>query len=126
MAAGPTAKSENGTKKGVPPPAMKKSDMKLLLGKSKTAPVNCAIGVSADARFGLIIMHKTRKPKALQSDLVKTVPGAKSIRWGTVSIDADVDPKLVRLQLNKPIANVSRRLIRALKVAGFTKVEISS
>ena len=74
---------------------MEKGEMKLLLNKSKKAPVNCAVAVSSDGRFGLLLMHVTRKPKALVQDLVKSVPGAKNARWGTAAVDFKSDPKLV-------------------------------
>jgi hypothetical protein len=74
--------------------------------------------------LGLLLMHVTRKPKALVKDLLATAPGAKYTRWGTAGVDADVDPNLVKFQLNKPLSNIDRRLIKTLKGTGFSKVEI--
>jgi hypothetical protein len=104
---------------------MDKGAMKIVLGKSKRDPVNCAVGLSKDGRLGLLLMHVTRKPKALAADLLKSVPGAKGIRWGTAAVDTETDPKLVTFQLNKPLAGLDRKLRKTVKVAGYTGVEIA-
>jgi hypothetical protein len=104
---------------------MDKGTMKMVLAKAKRAPVNCAAGLSQDGRFGLLLMHITRKPKALVADLIKAIPGARNIRWGTAAVDVETDPKVVMFQLNKPLAGLDRKLRKTLKVAGYTKAKIA-
>jgi hypothetical protein len=106
-------------------PCMDKGAMKMVLGKAKRKSVNCATGVSKDGRFGLLLMHISRKPKVLMADMAKTIPGVRNVRWGTAAIDAEADPKLVIFRLNKPLAGLDRKLQKTLKVAGYAKVEIA-
>jgi len=105
---------------------MDKGSMKMVLAKAKRTPVNCATGLSKDGRFGLLLMHITRKPKALVADLIEAIPGARNIRFGTAAVDVKTDPKLVLLQLNKSLSGLDRKLRKTLKVAGYTKVEIAN
>ena len=113
----PPAKAKTGMDKG---------SMKMVLAKAKRTPVNCATGLSKDGRFGLLLMHITRKPKALVADLIEAIPGARNIRFGTAAVDVKTDPKLVLLQLNKSLSGLDRKLRKTLKVAGYTKVEIAN
>lgn len=107
-----------------PNTGMEKAEMKALLTKAKTEPVNCAIGAAAEGGLAMLIMHKIKQPKALEKDLLRLDPGAKNTRWGTVGIDPDIDPKLVRFMLNKPVSGMARRLAKTLKGTGFSKVEL--
>ena len=111
--------------KAGPGTGMDKGTMKMVLAKTKRAPVNCAAGLSQDGRFGLLLMHITKRPKALVADLIKAIPGARNIRWGTAAVDVETDPKLVMFQLNKPLAGLDRKLRKTLKVAGHTKAKIA-
>ena len=103
---------------------MDKAEMKKLLVKSKQEPVNCAIGVGADAGFGLLLLHRIKQPRALMQELEKTFPDAKNPRYGTAMVDTDEDPKLVKFYLNKPVSGMARRLIKTLKGTGFSKARI--
>ena len=114
----PDAESDPGT-------GMETGDMKLMLAKSKRAPINCAVGTSKDAKSGLLLMHPTKKPKALLQDLKKAVPGMKNPRWGTATVDMEANPKLVSFALNKALSNLDRKLIKTLKGTGFSKVAIA-
>lgn len=119
---GPPAKRAKNEKTGSGT-GMDKGAMKMVLAKAKRAPVNCATGLSKDGRFGLLLMHISRKPKALVADLID---GARDIRWGTAAVDVKTDPKLVMFQPNKSLAGLDRKLRKTLKVAGYTKAELAN
>lgn len=103
---------------------MEKGAMKLILGKAKKGPLNCAVGLSSDGRLGLLLMHKSRKPRALLNDLRGQVSGAKSLRWGAVTVKEVDDSKFVQFRLNKALSKIDRRLRTTLKGTGFSKVEV--
>ena len=103
---------------------MPKAEMKKLLMRSKSEPVNCAIGVGENAALGLLKLHRTKTGKACESALKAEFPDAKNLRWGTAFVDADEDAKLVKITLNRPVAGMAKRLIKTLKGTGFNKVVI--
>ena len=101
---------------------MDKGAMKILLGKSKTEPVNCAVGQSG--KIAVMLLHKIKQPKALSKDLEKQFDDLKNGRWGTASVDMEEDPKLVILTLNRAAPGIAAKLRKTLKGTGFSKVEI--
>ena len=101
---------------------MQKADMKKLLMRSKSEPVNCAIGLGDNAGLGLLMMHRTKTGKACESMLKAEFPDAKNLRWGTAFVDVDDNPNLVKITLNRPVAGMAKRLTKTLKGTGFTKV----
>jgi hypothetical protein len=103
---------------------MEKQDMKRLLMKSKTEPVNCAFAQGTDPTMALFMLDKVKQPKAVEKELTKEFPDAKNTRWGTAFVDMDDDPKQVKLTVNKPISGAARKLVKTLKGTGFTKVVI--
>ncbi len=107
-----------------PQTGMEKPDMHKLLTQSKEKPVHCAIGVGKDQSFGLLLMDKMKAPKALEKNLIDSIPDAKNTQFGTAQVDFKDDPKLVKFYLNKPISSMARRLVKTLKGTGFTKVQI--
>ncbi len=103
---------------------MEKAEMKKLLMRSKSEPVNCAIGLGENAALGLLMMHRTKTGKACESLLKTEFPDAKNLRWGTAFVDADDNPKLVKITLNRAVAGMAKRLTKTLKGTGFNKVLI--
>jgi len=103
---------------------MEKPDMKRLLMKSKEEPVNCAFGQGDDNTMALLMLDKVKQPKAVEKELTKEFPNAKNTRWGTAAVDTEVDPKLVRFIINKPVSSMARKLVKTLKGTGYTKVEL--
>lgn len=107
---------------------MEKAAMRLMLGKAKRGPLHCAVGLSADGRLGLLLMHRSRKPRSLARDLKSATPGAKSVRWGTVEVkwndNGDEKGRTVQFQLNKPLSNIGRRLRKTLAGTGFSKIRM--
>ena len=103
---------------------MDRADLKRLLLKSKQEPVNCAIAQPKEPGPGLLLLHRTKQPRALCQDLEKQFPDAKNPRWGTAHVDLDDDPKLVKFIINKPVSGMAWRLVKTLKGIGFTKVVI--
>ncbi|MGC1408286.1 MAG: hypothetical protein WA864_04980, partial [Acetobacteraceae bacterium] len=87
-------------------------------------PVNCAIGVGDDKSVALLMLARSRSPKALQGDLQKEFPSAFNTRFGTAMVDTDDDPTLVKFMLNKAVTSMARRLVKTLKGTGFRKVQI--
>ncbi len=103
---------------------MDRAEMKRFLLKSKQEPVNCAIGVGDDKSVALLMLARSRSPKALQGDLQKEFPSAFNTRFGTAMVDTDDDPTLVKFMLNKAVTSMARRLVKTLKGTGFRKVQI--
>jgi hypothetical protein len=104
---------------------MDKQDMKRLLMKSKSEPVNCSFATGdLDKTVALLMLDKVKAPKAVDKDLQKKFPNAGNTRWGTASVDIENDPKLVVFTINKPISGIARKLAKTLKGTGFSKVEI--
>ncbi len=69
------------------------------------------------------MLDRIKAPKAVEKE-VKELPDANNTRFGTVVVDPDEDPKLVKFYLNKPISGMAKRLVKTLKGTGFTKVQI--
>lgn len=104
---------------------MDKQDMKRLLMKSKSEPVNCAFASSdTDKTMALLMLDKVKAPRAVEKELTSTFPKAFNARFGQAFVDTEVDAKLVRFTINKPISGAARKLVKTLKGTGFTKVEI--
>ncbi len=103
---------------------MDASDMKRLLVMSRKDKVNCAVGQPAQGATALLLMDKVKPGKALVKDLKKQFEKAKNLRWGTVSVDTDDDPKQAVFELNKGFSGIARSLTKTLKGTGFSKVEV--
>ena len=103
---------------------MDKQDMKRLLMKSKSEPVNCAFGQGKDPTMGLLLLDKVKGPKGVEKELIKQTPDAKNTRYGTAFVDVETDPKQVLFYINKPVSSMAKKLVKTLKGTGFTKVKI--
>jgi len=98
------------------------AEMKRLLTKSKSEPVNAAVGL--DGKNAVMMLHKMKQPKAVSKELEGKFKGLKNPRWGTAFVDIDDDPKLVILTLNKTASGMGNKLKKTLKGTGFSKVRI--
>jgi len=98
------------------------ADMKRLLVKSKSDPVNVAVGLSG--KTAVMLLHKIKQPKAVSKDLEAKFDDLKNPRWGTAFVDVDADPKLVILTLNRAASGMGQKLKKTLKGTGFSKVRI--
>jgi len=105
-----------------PNTGMEKGEMKRFLAMAAKEPVNCAVGVAAEPGIGLLVLHKTKSPKALEKDLSGKFPSAKAIRWGTVAVSED--DGVVKFTINKAVSGLAPRLVKTLKGTGHSKVEI--
>jgi len=97
-------------------------EMKRLLTKSKSEPVNVAVG--QDGKNAVMMLHKMKQPKAVSKDLEGKFKDLKNARWGTAFVDIDDDPKLVILTLNRAASGLGAKLKKTLKGTGFSKVRI--
>jgi len=97
-------------------------EMKRLLTKSKTEPVNVAVG--QDGKNAVMMLHKMKQPKAVSKDLEGKFKDLKNARWGTAFVDTEDDPKLVILTLNRAASGLGAKLKKTLKGTGFSKVRI--
>lgn len=104
-----------------PETGMTKADMKRLLKLARKAPLNCAIGIGPDAAYGLLLLNRSKQPKAVETLSLSAVPDAKNTRWGTAEID-EQDPKLGVLKMNRAANGMARRLVKTLKGTGYSKV----
>ena len=98
------------------------ADMKRLLSKSKQEPVNVAVGLSG--KGAVMMLHKTKQPKAVSKMLEEQHDDVKNLRWGTAFVDVDADAKLVILTLNRAAPGMGTKLKKTLKGTGFSKVRI--
>jgi hypothetical protein len=103
---------------------MDKAEMKRLLSVAGKKPVNCAVAKPNKGQMALLLMDKVRQPKALVKDLQGQFVDMKNPRWGTVSVDAQQNPKLAVFELNKPFPGLARRLGKTLKGTGFSAVDV--
>jgi hypothetical protein len=101
---------------------MDKAELKQLLAKSKKEPLGCAFGKGKDAKTAYLRLDKIKPGKKIEAELSKDFPDMKDGRWGTAQVDTDIDPKLVTFLMNKPAAGIGKRLIKILKLAGYTKL----
>jgi hypothetical protein len=106
-----------------PQSAMDKAELRKLLSLSKKEPVNCAIGVGKGPD-PLILLHKTKQPRAVLQEMEKEFGVLKTPCWGSAFVDIDANPKLVVLTLNKGVSGMARKLVKSLKGTGFSKIEI--
>ena len=107
-----------------PNTGMDKAEMKKLLTRSKEEPVNCAIGIGKDQQ-AMFMLHKSKPPMAILKDLEKLAGGPlRNPCHGSALVDADRDPKLVILTVNKASGGLAARLKKTLKGTGFTKAMI--
>ncbi len=117
-----------------------KAELKALLRRaSEEHPVRCAVGQPKEGPFAMLLVDKTRQPRALSTDLEKNFAGTKNPRWGTAFPDVNrlppesggtatgaIDEKLVVFLVNKPAPGLAKRLVKTLKLnmTGFSKVEV--
>ena len=102
---------------------METAELKRLLSTSKKEPVSCAVGLSKDGTAQMLL-HKTKTGRALLGEMEKTEGKITGPAFGTAAVDAELDPKLVVLTLNRAPSGVGRKLKKALKGTGYSKVEI--
>ena len=112
-----------------PDDLMDHAEIKALLAISKREPVSCAIALSAD-KDGVVLMHKKAKPRKLAAMLraeakkLKLALDPSSIRFGTASVDTELDSSLVTMRINKePPGVMAPKMKERLKKAGIQKVE---
>ncbi len=101
---------------------MEVGDLRKLLSKSKTEPVNAAFGI--DGKNAVILLDKIKQPKAISKQLEDKFKGLKNVRFGTAFVDTDTDPKLVILTVNRAAAGAGRLLKKTLKGTGISKIRI--
>ncbi|HYZ61946.1 MAG TPA: hypothetical protein VE650_05785, partial [Acetobacteraceae bacterium] len=87
---------------------MEKADIKRLLAMAAKEPINCAVGVAAEPGVGLLMLHKTKSPKALEKDLSGKFPNAKATRFGTVLVSEE--DGVVKFTINKAVSGLAPRL----------------
>ena len=106
--------------------AMDRAGLKKLLTAAKRGPISCALAVPSGAAAGhcLILLHKVTPPKMLMASLKKQFPELKTLCFGTATVNADTDAKLVTFTVNKNISGMPKRLVQSLNGTGFTKVSI--
>jgi hypothetical protein len=111
---------------------MSPADMKPILAKARRGnPISCVIGMTKD-KAGLILLDRKRRPKKLMAELKKQAADlgleieATSLRFGTASVDAEDDPKLIMFAVNKePPGALRLKLIDQVKRAGFADLDIT-
>lgn len=106
--------------------AMGKQELKKLLLRAAREPVNCALALSdtQSGGRGLVLLDKVKPSKALLADLKKQFPTARNPSFGTVSVDAKAEPKMVTFHLNKEFSGTQRKVVKTLRGTGFRKVTI--
>ena len=105
---------------------MDKQMLKRLLARARRVAVKAAIG-QGDAKGGgqgLVLLNHVAPPKQLMRTLREQFPTASKFCFGTVSVDRDVDPKLVTFRMNRRAPGLDRRLRKTLKGTGYSKVAI--
>ena len=102
-------------------PGMDKAELRKLLTIAKKAPVNVALGMMKDGTPA-ILMHKVKQPRALSKELESGGAELKNMRWGEFLVEEEGDPKTLVARLNKPASGLARKLVKAVKFAGFSKV----
>lgn len=127
------AKDKGGkdAKQSGPDDIMDPKEMKPILAESKRGrPAACAIALTKD-KDGVILLDKRKKPKKLLAELKKQAGDlgleleTTTLRFGRAVVDADTDPKLLSLTVNKEAPGAMRpRLLEQIKKAGFSKLEI--
>ncbi|HYZ62044.1 MAG TPA: hypothetical protein VE650_06275 [Acetobacteraceae bacterium] len=108
--------------------AMDLSLLKRALARSRRAKMNAAIGL-ADPKSGgqgLILIDKAMPPRKVMTTLKEQFPKATKVCFGTASVDMEADPKLVTFRMNKRLPGLDRRLRKALKGTGYSKVAIET
>ncbi len=105
--------------------------MKPLLALSKREPVQAAIGLTADGE-GVILLHKTAKPKKVFAMLKAAAAKSKlqlnpaSLRFGRAEVDTDYDAAMVRFFINKEApGNLRLKLVEVVKRIPYQKVELN-
>ena len=120
---------------------MEKNEMKVLLAKaSKDKPIRFAFGLGADTSVALLLLDKTKQPRAVEADLTTKFPQAKNTRFGTCYIggaksegeetgegeneEAEAKGKIVKFYVNKMVSSMAAKLVKTLKGTSYSKVEI--
>ncbi len=116
----------NGDADGGSGTGMELPMLKRMLALSRRTKINVALG-QGDAKsggLGLILMDKVMPGKQMVKELKEQFPGARSLCFGTASIDMDTDPKQVNFAMNKRFPGLDRCLKKSLKGTGYSKVAI--
>ena len=108
-----------------PETGMEKAEMKQLLNKAAPDnPINCAFAQGKDQAVALLMMHKTKNPKACEKMLSEAFSDAKNARWGTAIVDPEDNASKVKFIINKAVSGMAKRLVKTLKGTGYNRVEI--
>lgn len=102
--------------------------LKRMLARSRRVAVRAAIG-QGDAQSGgraLLMLHHAIPPKQLLKALRQQFPKASKLCFGTASVDAAADPKLVTFRMNRRAPGLDRRLRKTLKGTGYSRVAIET
>ena len=71
----------------------------------------------------VLVLDKIKKGRSLVTEIKKDGPATKDHRFGTVVINPE-NKKLAVFTINKPIGGLSRKLVKALKGTGVSKVSL--
>jgi hypothetical protein len=106
-----------------PPPLMDKSALRAAVKHARAAPVNAAFAAGKDTKAAFLMLDKIKAPMALSKLVEKDGPGAFNTRFGTAMVPEE-EPKLMRFVINRAVSQMARRLVKAMKGTGITKIEI--
>lgn len=107
-------------------PEVDKAATKKMFAKAKKKQVGCALAVANQGGGMLIVMHKSKHDRGMVPVIEKEFgkKDIKDIRFGSAFIDKAEDPKLVIIDINRALAGAARKLKKALKGTGVSKVRI--
>ncbi len=105
------------------PDSQSPAELKAMLKRARDNPINCAVGMSADAEALLLLAHN-RPAKTLAARMKKENDGAKYVLWGTAKVDAENNPRTVVFTLNKSPTGIARALKKTLVGTGYNKAEL--
>ena len=103
-------------------PGMDRDDMKRLFRAAREQPVQAAMALGPD-REAVLLMDKRKPGRSLDREMRQDTPGSREHRYGTVIIDKD-DPKLALFTVDKAVSGLARKLVKAVRGSGVTKISI--
>ncbi len=101
---------------------MDRAELKKHIHFARDGAVQVAFAIGRDGE-AVLQMHRRKPGRALEKELKEGSPDSKNHRWGTLQMDRD-DPKLARFVVNKAVSGMSRKLSKALKGTGCSKVQV--
>ncbi len=104
---------------------MEAADYRKLLTESRSSgkPLGCGVGLSKDGKTALFLIHKTHPGLEVSKALKAEHPDIVNLRFGNASVEKD-EPTTVRLELNRPVTGIAKKLVKTLKGSGFKKVKL--